>query len=51
VAAVFLFRAFTYLGPMILGLFGYMVWRAKKDWRVAGAMGSPDLLRAGVEVT
>lgn len=51
VAAVFLFRAFTYLGPMILGLFGYVIWRGRKSWRVSGRAGSPDLFRAGVEVS
>lgn len=50
VAAVFVFRAFTYFGPMLLGTFGYLVWRLKRSWRVEGALGNPNLATAGVEM-
>lgn len=49
VAGVLLFRGVTYLGPMVLGIGSYVVWRRKKDWRADGATASPSLALAGFE--
>ena len=34
VAAVFLFRGLTYIGPILLGAVSLLVWRFRKSWRV-----------------
>lgn len=34
VAAVVVFRALTYLAPMVAGPFGFVVWRTRSSWRV-----------------
>ena len=31
-AGTLLFRAFTYLGPILVGIPCYLVWRARKSW-------------------
>lgn len=49
VAGVLLFRGVTYLGPMLLGVGSYFVWRRKKDWRANGEGLSPSLALAGFE--
>jgi len=37
VAAILLFRAITYLLPIPLGLFSYLVWRGNRSWRLSPA--------------
>lgn len=34
VAGVFLFRGLTYVGPILLGAVGLLVWRFRRSWRV-----------------
>ena len=37
VAAILLFRAITYLLPIPLGVFSYLVWRSNRSWRLTSA--------------
>lgn len=49
VAGVLLYRGVTYIGPMLLGVASYFVWRNKKEWRTDGGAANPALATAGFE--
>ena len=37
VAGVLVYRALTYVGPLLIGAVCYIIWRLRKPWRVPAA--------------